>query len=112
MFMLLICFFIIDAYLEKIKPEYGHVTGYILFIGMSFSGIYYWIHGETLSDYHLFQFRPQVFFDAILPPIVFNAGFNMKRKKFFANLGNIMVTGIGVTFVCFALYSGAMWWFI
>ena len=48
-----------------------------------------------------------VFFDVILPPIIFNSGFNMKRKKFFANLGNILITGLGVTFVCFAIYSGA-----
>jgi len=53
-----------------------------------------------------------VFFDIILPPIIFNSGFNMKRKKFFANLGNILITGLGVTFVCFALYSGATYWVV
>ena len=36
----------------------------------------------------------------------------MKRKKFFANLGNILITGLGVTFVCFALYSGATYWVV
>jgi NhaP-type Na+/H+ or K+/H+ antiporter len=53
-----------------------------------------------------------LFFDIILPPIIFNSGFNMKRKKFFANLGNILITGLGVTFVCFALYSGATYWVV
>lgn len=43
---------------------------------------------------------------------MFNAGFNMKRKKFFANLGNIMITGLGVTFVCFFLYSAASYYVI
>lgn len=43
---------------------------------------------------------------------MFNAGFNMKRKKFFANLGNIMITGLGVTFVCFTIYSVAMLYFL
>ena len=43
---------------------------------------------------------------------MFNAGFNMKRKKFFANLGNIMITGLGVTFVCFFIYSAASYYVI
>ena len=112
MFSLLCAFFVIDAYLAKITPDYGHVTGYVLGLGMTFSALYYWIHGETIEDYNVFQFRPNVFFDAILPPIVFNAGFNMRRKKFFANLGNVLIFGVGVTFVCFAIYSAGMWWFI
>jgi hypothetical protein len=36
----------------------------------------------------------------------------MKRKKFFANLGNIMITGLGVTFVCFFLYSAGSYWVV
>jgi len=31
----------------------------------------------------------------------------MRQKKFFTNLGNIMITGLCVTFVCFAIYSAA-----
>ena len=101
--------FVIGAFFEKVKPKYGHETSAILIIGIAFSIIYYFAHGITPEDYQLWQFKPDVFFDAILPPIVFNAGFNMKRKKFFANLGNILVTGLGVTFVCFFLYSLATW---
>ena len=29
----------------------------------------------------------------------------MRRKKFFQNIGNIAIFGLGVTFVCFALYT-------
>ena len=46
-----------------------------------------------------------MFFDFLLPPIILNSGFNMRRKKFFQNIGNIAIFGLGVTFVCFALYS-------
>lgn len=31
----------------------------------------------------------------------------MKRKKFFENIGNIMIFGLVVTLVCFVIYSGA-----
>jgi sodium/hydrogen exchanger-like protein 6/7 len=46
-----------------------------------------------------------LFFNLLLPPIVLNAGYNMRQKKFFANLGNIAITGLCVTFVNFILYS-------
>lgn len=112
MFVLLIFFFVVDALFEKLHPPFFHVTGASLILGIAFSLSFYFIHGEDYNDYKLFQFRPDVFFDFILPPIVFNAGFNMKRKKFFENLGNIAITGIGVTFVCFFFYTAATYWFI
>ena len=31
----------------------------------------------------------------------------MKRKKFFENIGNIMIFGLVVTLVCFTIYSAA-----
>ncbi len=36
---------------------------------------------------------------------MFNAGFNMKKKIFFKNLGNICISGILVTLICFAIYA-------
>ena len=33
----------------------------------------------------------------------------MRRKKFFENIGNIAIFGLGVTFVCFAIYSICSW---
>ena len=33
----------------------------------------------------------------------------MRRKKFFQNLGNVAIFGLGVTFVCFAFYSIFTW---
>jgi hypothetical protein len=33
----------------------------------------------------------------------------MRRKKFFQNLGNIMIFGLVVTLICFILYSAGSW---
>ena len=51
------------------------------------------------------EFNDNLFFYFCLPPLVFASGFNMKRKKFFENIGNILLFGVGgtiVTFACFA----------
>ena len=59
-----------------------------------------------------FEFSASAFFNFFLPPVIFNSGFNMRKKKFFQNLGNVAIFGLFVTFVCFFLYSVATWWLI
>ncbi|CAG0888480.1 unnamed protein product [Cyprideis torosa] len=51
-------------------------------------------------------FDPEIFFNILLPPIIFNAGFNMKRKYFFRNLGAIMsLAFLGSTIATFVTGS-------
>jgi NhaP-type Na+/H+ or K+/H+ antiporter len=109
---MVICFFIIEGIMHKYHPKIGHETGVTIMVGVIFSIAYYYGHGQTAKDWERFQFNPDIFFNLILPPIVFNAGYNMRQKKFFTNLGNIMITGLCVTFVCFAIYSAATYFVI
>lgn len=69
--------------------------------------VFYAVWGDARS--RQYGFSQDFFFDFLLPPIILNSGFNMRRKKFFQNLGNVAVFGLCVTFVCFALYSAASW---
>lgn len=112
MLTLCILFFVSEQLMHKYHPRVGHETGVIIILGFLFSIIYFFAHGETALEFKLFQFRPHVFFNLILPPIVFNSGYNMRQKVFFANLGNIAVTGIVVTLVNFVIYSVSTYYVI
>ena len=52
------------------------------------------------------SFNGDLFFYFVLPPIVFASGFNMYRKKFFANIRNILLFGVIGTFIAFGTFSG------
>lgn len=105
MIALLLFFFISGSAIEHYKPAIGHETCATLILGISLSCLFYAIVGDKFQK--TFMFQPDFFFYFMLPPIIFNSGFNMRKKRFFANLGNIMLFGLAVTLVCFTLYAFA-----
>mmetsp|Transcript_28839 Transcript_28839/g.35434 ORF Transcript_28839/g.35434 Transcript_28839/m.35434 type:complete len:538 (-) Transcript_28839:1587-3200(-) len=54
---------------------------------------------SSKSDLAYIQFNPSVFFFVLLPPIIFEAGYTMKKKRFFENVFSILCYAILGTFI-------------
>jgi len=104
---LMLFFFFAAGYIEKVKPPFGHETGLTIIVGFIFSIIFWYIEHEDKVE--VFRFKQGIFFNFFLPPIIFNSGYNMRRKKFFQNIGNVAIFGLCVTLVCFTVYSTITW---
>ncbi|XP_024035092.1 sodium/hydrogen exchanger 2 isoform X2 [Citrus clementina] len=61
---------------------------------------------------HVLMFSEDLFFIYLLPPIIFNAGFQVKKKQFFRNFMTIMLFGAVGTLISFVIISaGAVHFF-
>lgn len=73
--------------------------------GLIWSVLWYSAAGHNHTLLATYEFSQAAFFYFLLPPIIYNSGFNMKRKSFFTNLGNVTIFGLAVTLVCFIQYT-------
>ncbi|GKC27680.1 sodium/hydrogen exchanger 3-like protein [Tanacetum coccineum] len=53
----------------------------------------------------ILEFKQEFFFIYLLPPIIFNAGFQVKKKRFFQNFMTISSFGVIGTLISFAIIS-------
>ena len=63
----------------------GLITGYLI---QTFMG-------------ELSKFEAHIFFNFMLPFLILGAGYNMKRRRFFRNIGPILMLGVGGTLIAF-----------
>ncbi|KAF5728438.1 sodium/hydrogen exchanger 4 [Tripterygium wilfordii] len=59
---------------------------------------------------HILTFNEEVFFIYLLPPIIFNAGFQVKKKHFFQNFLTIMLFGVVGVFISALIITAGSWW--
>ena len=81
MFGMMSFFFVAAACNHKFKFKVGHQTSFTLIIGVVISVCLWEFFGDNRLE--AYKFNPEVFFDFLLPPLMLNSGFNMRRKTFF-----------------------------
>ncbi|XP_020523433.1 sodium/hydrogen exchanger 4 isoform X8 [Amborella trichopoda] len=62
------------------------------------------------SNPHILRFDEDLFFIYLLPPIIFNAGFQIKKKRFFQNIVAIVLFGVVGVFISSTVISAGSWW--
>ncbi|KAJ9171880.1 hypothetical protein P3X46_015184 [Hevea brasiliensis] len=102
LFVALLCACILIGHLlEKNRWMNESITA--LFIGLC-TGFIILLTTKGRSS-HLFLFNEELFFIYVLPPIIFNAGFQVKKKQFFRNFMTIILFGAVGTLISFIIIS-------
>ncbi|KAL5566148.1 hypothetical protein UlMin_029312 [Ulmus minor] len=100
-FALLCVCIIIGHLLEENRWANESITALIL--GLCAGGVAQLVNGFHRSQ--ALDFSEDLFFLYLLPPIIFNAGFQVKKKQFFKNFTTILLFGVIGTVISFCLIS-------
>ncbi|KAG5232546.1 hypothetical protein OIU76_016724 [Salix suchowensis] len=102
LFVALLCGCIVIGHLlEETRWMNESITA--LTIGVCTGIVILLISGGKSS--RLLVFSEDLFFIYLLPPIIFNAGFQVKKKQFFRNFMTIMLFGAVGTLICCAIIT-------
>ncbi len=110
-FLLLIIYIIGGSYIESKHCVVGHETSIALICGLLVSLTVFLATDQQVLQ-SIFEFNGPIFFFVCLPPIIFAAGFNMRRRRFFDNLGYIVLFGLFGTVITFIIFSLLTWGFM
>lgn len=83
-----------------------HESGICILLGILSGLIFTLASGSTPS-----KFETSLFFHFMLPFLIFGQGYNMKRRRFFRNIGVIILNGVLGTLINFILISACAWGF-
>ena len=109
LFVALLCACIVIGHLLEENPWMNESITALL-MGLCTGVVILWLSGRKSS--HLLVFSEDVFFIYLLPPIIFNAGFQVKKKRFFANFMTIMMFGaVGTIISCSIISFGVSQFF-
>ncbi len=94
-----------SSFFEKLHFHYLHESGMCMIIGLIFSFINYFFKPFGSDIVTKIPFNEEIFFNFILPPIIFAAGYNLRRKGFYKYFLYIMSFGLIGTIINFLLVT-------
>ena len=109
LFILILSIFLLHALL-KIKFHYLPESLAMVFLG-AMVGLFMMALPEAETK-RMESFSPTMFFLILLPPIIFESGYNLHKGNFFQNIGSIMVFAILGTAISALIVGGGKKYFI
>ena len=110
-FALLLMYVIGGGFMEHRKFSVGHETSIALILGLIISALIHFLSSDHGSSWEI-AFDPEVLFYVCLPPIIFASGFNMRRRRFFDNIGYILLFGVFGTITTFIVFTYMTYGFV
>ncbi|KAK2640556.1 hypothetical protein Ddye_028351 [Dipteronia dyeriana] len=101
-FFTLLCVCIIIGHLVE-ENRWANESITALLLGLC-AGVVVLLLSKSIST-SILVFNEDLFFLYLLPPIIFNAGFQVKKKQFFKNFTTILMFGVFGTVISFCLIS-------
>ncbi|XP_062084674.1 sodium/hydrogen exchanger 1-like isoform X2 [Humulus lupulus] len=101
-FFALLCVCIIIGHLLEQNPWVNESITALL-LGLCAGGVVLLVRKSESS--RLLMFSEDLFFLYLLPPIIFNAGFQVKKKQFFKNFSTILLFGVFGTIISFCIIT-------
>lgn len=95
--ILIFLFALFQGLIEHYEIKFMHESGIVLLISVGVSVIL-----KVCNSGVIFQFSGDSLFYIVLPPIIFSAGYNMKKREFFEYLPYISMFGLLGTCINFA----------
>ena len=103
--IILIFYTIAAPIFQKLNFHYLHESGICMIVGTMIALLSKYIGNTNDSLNNFVTFDDEMFFNIVLPPIIFAAGYNLKKRAFFKYFFYIVTFGIFGTIISFGSVS-------
>ena len=103
--IILIFYTIAAPIFQKLNFHYLHESGICMLVGTIIAILSKYIGKTNDSLNNFVTFDDEMFFNIVLPPIIFSAGYNLKKRAFFKYFFYIVTFGIFGTIISFGVVT-------